>query len=67
MLQGMTVRDAAEARLDLCVGADQSVRDSWVVYLPPANGMHRLSSSNVVLLCKRTGRVLYEGSANDEG
>ncbi len=24
-------------------------------------------SSSVVVICKRTGRVLYEGSANDEG
>jgi hypothetical protein len=26
-----------------------------------------LKSSEVVLVCKRTGRVLYEGPANDEG
>ena len=27
----------------------------------------RLRSSDVVVVCKRTGRVLYEGLANDEG
>ena len=26
-----------------------------------------LKSADVILVCKRTGRVLYEGSAGDEG
>ena len=40
-------------------------RDTWVVY---KNGfVTGLRASEVVVVCKRTGRVLYEGSAHDEG
>lgn len=39
--------------------------DAWVVY-KKCRGMG-LRSSDVVVVCKRTGRVLHEGSAHDEG
>lgn len=63
MFKGATVRDGAEARSQI-----YNVRreDTWVVYKNPRD-MTLLRSSEVVVVCKRTGRVLYEGSACDEG
>ncbi len=62
MFKGATVRDGAEAGGNL-----YNVRreDTWVVY-KKCRGIG-LRSSDVVVEFKRTGRVLYEGSANDEG
>jgi hypothetical protein len=62
MFKGATVRDGAEAG-----GNIYGVRreDTWVVYKNPR--AVALRSSDVVVVCKRTGRVLYEGSAHDEG
>ena len=59
--KGATVRDGADS------GNIYNVRraDTWVVYINPRAGA--LQSSDVVVVCKRTGRVLYEGSAHDEG
>ena len=62
MFKGATVRDGVEAGHNA-----YNVRreNTWVVYKNrPANG---LRSSDIVVVCKRTGRVLYEGSAGDEG
>ena len=49
---------------------DWSFKDTWVVYKnrPLRDGeMPVFSSSEIVAVCKRTGKVLYEGSAGDEG
>jgi hypothetical protein len=62
MFKGATVRDGAEVG-----GNIYGVRreDTWVVYKNrPATGMR---SSDIVVVCKSTGRVLYEGTAGDEG
>lgn len=65
MFKGATVRDGAEAKLCIYIRGDWSVKDTWVVY---KNSKEiALKSSDVMLVCKRTGRVIYEGSANDEG
>jgi hypothetical protein len=63
--KGATVRDGAEAKLSIYIRGDWSVKDAWVVYKKPKE--IALKSSDVILVCKRTGRVLYEGSAGDEG
>lgn len=62
MFKGATVRDGAETG-----GNIYGVRreDTWVVYKNPR--VSALRSADVVVVCKRTGRVLYEGSAHDEG
>ena len=62
MFKGATVRDGAGAGINI-----YNVRreDTWVVYKNPRRSA--LRSADVVVICKRTGRVLYEGSANDEG
>jgi hypothetical protein len=62
VFRGARVRDGAEAG-----GSLYGVRrqDTWVVY-QNARGT-ALRSSDVVVVCKRTGRVLYEGPLADEG
>jgi hypothetical protein len=65
MFKGATVRDGAEAKL--CIYSPGKIKsaDAWVVYKNPEESA--LKSAAVVLVSKRTGRVLYEGSAGDEG
>lgn len=65
MFKGAMVRDGAKAKLCIYVRGDWSVKDAWVVYKNPKE--IALKSADVILVCKRTGRVLYEGSAGDEG
>ena len=65
MFKGATVRDGADAKLCIYVRGDWSVKDTWVVYKNPKE--IALKSADVILVCTRTGRVLYEGSAGDEG
>jgi hypothetical protein len=62
MFKGATVLDGVEAG-----GNIYKVRreDTWVVYKNSEE--IALKSSQLVVVCKRTGRVLYEGSAHDEG
>lgn len=62
MFKGAAVRDGTEAGHNA-----YNVRreNTWVVYKNrPATGMR---SSDIVVVCKSTGRVLYEGTAGDEG
>jgi hypothetical protein len=65
MFRGATVRDGANARLRIYNRGDWSANNVWVVYKNPKE--IALKSAEVILVCKRTGRVLYEGSAGDEG
>ena len=62
MFKGATVRDGAEVGHNL-YGVQRE--DVWVVYKNPKE--IALKSSDVILVCKRTGRVLYEGATGDEG
>ena len=65
MFGGATVQDGATAKLCIYNRGDWSANDVWVVYKNPKEIAFK--SANVILVCKRTGRVLYEGSAGDEG
>jgi len=66
MFKGALVRDGAKVRLGIYVPKGQwRNEDVWVVY--KNSNEIAFKSSDVVLVCKRTGRVLYEGSACDEG
>lgn len=56
------VLDGAEARLNIY---NWTPKDVWVVY--KNHELTALKSSDIVIVCKLTGRVLYEGSARDEG
>jgi len=42
---------------------------SWCIYAPWEDGLEgkMLRSSRVILISKESGKVLYDGSANDEG
>ena len=62
MFKGATVRDGSDAG---CKIYNVRRENTWVVYKKPQD--IALRSSDVVVVCKRTGRVLYEGSAGDEG
>ncbi len=50
-------------------GKDWRVEDTWAVYTGrwPEERMITFRASDVILICKRTSKVLYEGSACDEG
>ena len=65
MFGGAKVQDGATAKLCIYNPRGWSAKDVWVVYKNPKAIV--LKSADVILVCKRTGRVLYEGSANDEG
>jgi hypothetical protein len=39
----------------------------WYVYSPWADGMLALRSSRVMVISRLTGKILYDGSAGDEG
>ena len=67
IFRGAQIRDGAEAVLHVYQQrAVWNKNDVWVVYKNPRD-LALLQSSDVVVVCKRTGRVLYEGSACDEG
>jgi hypothetical protein len=65
MFRGAAVKDGATVSLCVYCGGGWTAKDAWVVY-KNSEGL-ALKSSEVVLVSKRTGRVLYEGSAGDEG
>jgi hypothetical protein len=68
MFETATVLDGADARLGIGVPGAYPRKDVWVVYKSENPGdAPGLKSSDIVIVCKRTGRVLYEGSAGDEG
>ena len=62
LFKGAMVRDGAEPGCNIF---DVRREDTWVVYKNSQPGP--LKASDVVVVCKRTGKVLYEGSAHDEG
>ena len=65
LFNGATVRDGAKVRLGIYNRGNWTGKDVWVVYENSEESAFK--SSQVALVCKRTGRVLYEGSAHDEG
>jgi hypothetical protein len=64
MFDGAQVQDGAEVRWSL-----YNVRseDVWVVFPQAERAPSGFGPSTVVVVCKRTGRILYAGSAMDEG
>ena len=62
MFRGASVRDGTESGFNTYGVRRQ---DTWIVF--KNSRVSALKSSDVVVVCKRTGRVLYEGSAHDEG
>ena len=65
---GATVEDGATANWHPRYGARRFRKeDVWVIFLKEPNPELALRSSNVIAVSKKTGRILYDGSANDEG
>jgi hypothetical protein len=62
LFKGATVMDGAQAVFNIF---GVRLEDTWVVSKRP--GVLGFRASEVVVICKRTGRVLYDGPANDEG
>jgi hypothetical protein len=62
MFRGAPVRDGAKAPWH---APNVRREDVWLVY--KNQPVMLLQSSDVLVVCKRTGWILYEGSANDEG
>lgn len=68
LLRGAKVKDGATARWSPSYGYKPlNPSKVWLVFLQQRGNEISLRSSEVVAVCKRTGRVLYHGSANDEG
>jgi hypothetical protein len=65
MFKGAAVRDGAKVRLGNIFCGNWTAKDVWIV-IKNQEG-NDLKSSEIIVLSKRTGRVLYEGSACDEG
>ena len=47
-----------------CFNTDQPC---WYVYVPWEDGRLALRSSRVMVISRLTGKILYDGSAGDEG
>jgi hypothetical protein len=68
MFRGATVRDGNTARWRVYDPTGKLAgKDVWLVYPNPEQPLTELRSSQLIAVCKRTGRVLYDGSAGDEG
>ena len=63
MFGGARVADGKHARMAVY---DLRTEDAWVVF-KNSRELAALRTSEVVVVCKRTGRILYDGPANDEG
>lgn len=66
MFKGAKVADGSKVRLGFYPGGNWKPADVWIVYKNPDDSM-ALKSSDIIAVCKRTGRILYEGPAGDEG
>jgi hypothetical protein len=65
MFKGAAVRDGTDVPLNIY---DVRTEDTWVVQKNDQGDQSALlKSSDVVVVCKRTGTVLYDGPAHDEG
>jgi len=60
------VVDGAGVRLSIYGHGNRKPDQVWVVFKNPDARME-LRSSEIIVVSKRSGRVLYEGSAGDEG
>jgi hypothetical protein len=64
----MTVADGSQSNVTFSIRVPSPrplVADCWVVYVERLS--LALQSSLVILVSKRSGKVVYLGSANDEG
>ena len=67
MFKGAKVQDGATVKLKIYNKGNWAGQDAWVVHPNQPAPTQELRSSQIIAICKRTGRVLYAGSAQDEG
>ena len=68
LFKGATVRDGKTAQsCGYGFPSKLANKEVWLVYANLGLPAIVLRSSHIIAVCKRTGRVLYEGSAHDEG
>jgi hypothetical protein len=46
---------------------EEMMRSCWIAYLVGPLSGRALTSSEVIIISNTTGRIIYAGSANDEG
>jgi hypothetical protein len=63
MLAGAKVVDGKRAGLAVYGLPREGV---WIVF-KESRGVPALRSAEITAICQRTGRILYDGPANDEG
>ena len=62
------VKDGSQVRLGLYDPTGKLARQPvWVVYPNPRGNHTDIKASEVIVVCQRTGKILYAGSAHDEG
>ena len=66
LFKGAKVRDGAEVRLGIYPSGNWKAAEVWIVYKNTDDSM-ALKSSDIIVVSKRTGRVLYDGPSGDEG
>ena len=47
--------------------SDEDLGQSWIAYCHKPEMLPMLCSSTIIVISKDTGKVIYSGSANDEG
>lgn len=68
LLKGAIIMDGAKVRCRPSYGAPPlDPANVWLLFLRTNDAQLELRSSELVAVCKRTGRIRYHGSANDEG
>lgn len=66
LFQGAAVADGAKVRPGGYAVGTWKPDATWIVHKNSPNPTE-LKSAEIIAICKRTGKVLYEGTAGDEG
>ena len=62
------VKDGSQVRLSIYDPTGKLAgKPVWAVYPNPWENQNEIQASEVILVCQRTGKILYAGSAHDEG
>ena len=62
------VKDGSQVRLSIYDPTGKLAgKPVWAVYPNPWENQNEIKASEVILVCQRTGKILYAGSAHDEG
>ncbi len=62
------VKDGSQVRLGIYDPTGKLAgKPVWAVYPNPRENQNEIKASEVIIVCQRTGKILYAGSAHDEG